>query len=91
MCKFCVRSILFLLFFLIFISKKLFLIIMKIFIEKDRTKKEIEFCGKVREMLLKIGENPVAVLVTRNDELLSEDEMLKDTDEIKILSVVSGG
>lgn len=76
---------------LIFISALCVPSVMKIFIEKDRSEKEIEFSGNVEAMLEKIGENPVAVLVTRDGELLSEDDTLENSDEVKVLSVVSGG
>ena len=61
----------------------------------DRENKNInvnlEHNSKVTDLLKKININPVTVIVSRNDELILEDEQLKDKDEIKILSVISCG
>ena len=45
----------------------------------------------VADLLKKLNINPVTVIVSRNNELILEDEKLNDNDEIKILSVISGG
>ncbi|MBI2655088.1 MoaD/ThiS family protein [Candidatus Woesearchaeota archaeon] len=45
----------------------------------------------VRDLLMKLDINPVTVIVSRNSELILEDEQLNNNDEIKILSVISGG
>ena len=42
-------------------------------------------------LLKKIDINPETVLVVRKDELLTEDRKLRNEDEVRILSVVSGG
>jgi len=34
---------------------------------------------------------PESVLATRNGELILEDEILRDGDEVKLVSVISGG
>jgi sulfur carrier protein ThiS len=64
---------------------------MKVYIERENKTKTIHCRGKVVDVLKKLNINPVVVLVVRNNELLAEDDVLKDTDSIKILSVVSGG
>ena len=64
---------------------------MNIYIDKDQTKKEINFTGTVKELLDKLKVNIETVIVVRNNELLNEDEKLINNDNIKILSVVSGG
>lgn len=64
---------------------------MKIFIEKTNKKIEKNFTGTVRKLLNELKINPETVLVTRNNKLITEDVKLKDQDEVKILSVVSGG
>ena len=64
---------------------------MKIFIEKDGLNIEEKFSGKASELLKKLKINSETVLIVKNDELISEDEVLKDSDSIKILSVISGG
>jgi len=64
---------------------------MKIFIEKTKENKTLEFSGSAKELLVKLELNPEAVLIARNGALVTLDETLSNTDEIKILSVISGG
>lgn len=64
---------------------------MKIFIEKTGEKQDIKFNGIASALLKKLKINPEAVLVIRNNTLITEDEKIENTDEIKILSVISGG
>ena len=64
---------------------------MKIFIDKSGEKKEILFDGPVHELLDKLGINKESVIVVREGELLTHDDLLKDSDSVKIMSVVSGG
>ena len=52
---------------------------------------ELDKSSSVLELLNKLKLNPVTVIVSRNNELIMEDEKLNDNDEIKILSVISGG
>ena len=67
----------------------------KVNVSVDRENKNysVDFDGipSVLELLKKLKINPVTVIVSRNSELILEDEKLKDNDEIKILSVISGG
>lgn len=63
---------------------------MKVFIE--RTKEFVEVSsGVVSDVLKSLKLLPENVLVTKNTVLVTEDELLEETDEVKILSVVSGG
>ena len=64
---------------------------MKIFIEKTNKRIEKKFNGAVAELLNLLKLNSETVLVTKNNTLVSENEALKDSDEVKILSVISGG
>ena len=64
---------------------------MKVFIEPENEIKEIEFSGTVSELLKKLNINPETVIAAKNDELVPEDEELKDGDEVKLLAVISGG
>ena len=57
---------------------------------KPETKKFL-FNGTVLELLNKLNINPETVLVTKNKELVNQEEKLNDKDSVKILSVVSGG
>jgi len=60
--------------------------------ERENSTKKINFKGKtLEELLLQLKLNPEAVIVTRKDEILTEEEVLKNKDHLIILSVVSGG
>jgi len=45
----------------------------------------------VRDALQKSGIEPDSVLATRDGELITDDEIVKENDEIKLISVISGG
>ena len=64
---------------------------MKIRIEKPKDDKETFFEGTAKELLEQLEINPEEVLITRNGEIVTLEEELKDDDNIEILSVVSGG
>ena len=55
--------------------------------------KDIEVTGpkSVRALLKELHLVPEAYLVIRNDDLVTDDEVLKDTDTIEIRPVISGG
>jgi sulfur carrier protein ThiS len=59
--------------------------------EKEDKTIEFKFKGKVKALLVKTGHNPETVLVTRENELLTEDDTVQDTDKIEFRSVISGG
>jgi sulfur carrier protein ThiS len=44
-----------------------------------------------RDTIKKVGLDPEAVLVVRNGELVTDDVILSDEDEVKLIAVVSGG
>jgi len=64
-----------------------------LFIDRENKNKTVQLIGdsKVADLLKELNINPVTVIVSRNSELILEDEKLNDNDEIKILSVISGG
>ena len=64
-----------------------------IFIDRNNLNKTLELDKNsiVSDLLKSLNINPVTVLVSRNNELILEDEILNDNDEIRILSVISGG
>ena len=64
---------------------------MKLYIELEGKTVSLKFSGTSRQLLKKLKINPQTVLVSRNNELITDDEKLSDKDEIKILSVISGG
>ena len=41
--------------------------------------------------LQKINVLPESIIATRNDEMILEDEILKDGDVVKLIAVISGG
>jgi sulfur carrier protein len=45
----------------------------------------------IRKALQKLEIEPDSVLATRNGELLTDDEIIKEGDEIKLVPVISGG
>ncbi len=66
----------------------------KVYIERDDKNVEVSLSSPnptVRELLKKIKLNPVAVIVTVNNEVCIEEEKISPKDAIKIVSVVSGG
>jgi sulfur carrier protein ThiS len=52
---------------------------------------EVKAGMTLRHAILKIGQQPEAVLATRAGEMITEDEILLDGDEIKLIAVISGG
>jgi len=64
---------------------------MKVFLEKENKISELKFSGKAQDLLKKLEVNSESVIIVRNGDVISEDALLRDTDSIDILSVVSGG
>ena len=52
---------------------------------------EIKHGMTIRDALQKIGLEPDSVLITREGELITDDEILKENDVIKLVPVISGG
>ncbi|MFA4886646.1 MAG: MoaD/ThiS family protein [Candidatus Nanoarchaeia archaeon] len=63
---------------------------MKVYLERSNEWKEVT-ASSVKEMLKTLKLNHTAVLVVKNGHLVTEDAVLKEGDEVKILSVISGG
>jgi sulfur carrier protein ThiS len=65
---------------------------MKIFIEKsNKNLHKKNFKGTAKQLLTQLKINSESVLIVKNNVLITEDEMLDEKDDIKILSVISGG
>lgn len=63
-----------------------------VFNERDNSTQKVNFSGRtVGELLKQLKINPEVVIVTRNDEVITESEKLSDKDRLELLSVVSGG
>ena len=52
---------------------------------------EIKHGMTVRKALQKIDIQPDSVLATLNGELITDDEIIKENDVIKLIPVISGG
>jgi sulfur carrier protein ThiS len=52
---------------------------------------EIKHGMTVRKALQKLDIEPDSVLATRNGELITDDEIVKEYDLIKLIPVISGG
>jgi sulfur carrier protein ThiS len=46
---------------------------------------------RVRDAIKEVGLIPQTVLAVRDGKLLTEDVMLEDKDEVKLITVISGG
>ena len=66
---------------------------LKIFYDRENMKKTVELDSSltVKDLLARLNINPVTVIVSKNKEIILEDEKLKENDYIKIISVISGG
>ena len=64
-----------------------------VFIDRENKNKTLELDSNstAADLLNELGVNPVTVIVSRNNELILDGEKLNNNDEIKILSVISGG
>jgi sulfur carrier protein ThiS len=52
---------------------------------------EVRHGSTLRDCLLKLNIQPDTVLATRDGELITDDEVLRNDDVIKLVSVISGG
>ncbi len=65
---------------------------MKVFMEKDNRLLELKNKHCTGDELLKeLRINPATVILVRNDEVVLADEEFSEKDDVKILSVISGG
>ncbi len=61
-----------------------------VFIERKNIKSMLE-ADNLTELLKKTEVNPETVLIALNGVLVTKNAIIKDGDEIKLLSVISGG
>ena len=64
---------------------------MKVLLNHPVREVEVKGPRRVKELLKDLSLLPEAVLVVRGDELVTEDDMLRDDDRIEIRPVMSGG
>ena len=64
-----------------------------VFFDRENKEKTIEVDenSSVKDLLGKMKINPVTVIVSRDNNILTEDEKINDRDKIKLISVISGG
>lgn len=62
----------------------------KVFIERENRNEEVKAETAIA-LLKQLKINPENVLIVRNNELVTDESKLNDKDEIKLLSVISGG
>ncbi|NPB06769.1 MAG: MoaD/ThiS family protein [Aquificae bacterium] len=46
---------------------------------------------KAKELLKRLGLSPLSALVIKNGEVVSEDELLREGDEVRVVNAISGG
>ena len=64
-----------------------------VFFDRENREKTIEL-GKnssVKDLLANMKINPVTVIVSRDNNIITEDEKVNDKDKIRLFSVISGG
>ena len=64
---------------------------MPVSIELRDTIYEVRAGMTARDALKKIDVLPESVLITRNGELITEDELIKEGERIRLIAVISGG
>ncbi|HTN43030.1 MAG TPA: MoaD/ThiS family protein [Nitrospiria bacterium] len=64
---------------------------MRILLQHPKRETEIKGPKTVGQLLKRLDLLPEAVLVLRGDELVTEDEALREDDMIEIRPVISGG
>tara|TARA_Y100000310_G_scaffold315021_1_gene365100 strand:- start:52 stop:258 length:207 start_codon:yes stop_codon:yes gene_type:complete len=65
----------------------------KVFYDKENKETEIELenNSNVKDLLSKMDINPETVIVSKNNNIILKEEKLQDKDDIKLISVISGG
>ncbi|MGV8169079.1 MAG: MoaD/ThiS family protein [Candidatus Nanoarchaeia archaeon] len=64
---------------------------MEVYIEKLEKTLKIKFKGTAGELLEKLGINPEDAMVVRDEDLLTPDDEVYNTDTLRVLSIISGG
>ncbi|MGV8163163.1 MAG: MoaD/ThiS family protein [Candidatus Nanoarchaeia archaeon] len=64
---------------------------MEVYIERMEKTVTIKFKGTVEELLAKLDINPEDAMVVRDEDLLTIDDEVYNTDTLRILSIISGG
>lgn len=64
-----------------------------VFLERQNKKKKVSLEKEITvvELMQKLSVNRAEVIPVKNNELVTEDSIVKAGDEIKFLAVISGG
>ena len=64
-----------------------------VFFDRENKEKTIEIGqnSSVKDLLANMKLNPVTVIVSRDNNVITEDEKVNDNDKIRLISVISGG
>ncbi len=62
----------------------------KVYVEKTDEYKEVSL-KSLKEIMKELKINPTTIIITKNNELVTEEAKISEKDEIKFLSVISGG
>ena len=64
-----------------------------VFFDRENKEKtiELDINSSVRDLLTKMNINPVTVIISRDNNIITENETINDKDKIKLISVISGG
>ena len=64
-----------------------------VFFDRENEEKTIEVDENlsVKDLLADMKINPVTVIVSRDNNIIPEDEKINDKDKIRLISVISGG
>ena len=64
---------------------------MQVYIERSDEHHDIDFSGTGEELCERMQVNPQTVLILKDGELVTEDVDVSDAEEVKLITVVSGG
>jgi len=64
-----------------------------VFFDRENKEKtvDLDLNSSVKDLLTKMNINPVTVIVSKDNTILTEDEKVNENDKIKLISVISGG
>jgi sulfur carrier protein ThiS len=62
-----------------------------VILEREKKTIERDFEGRIKDLLQELNVNAETIVVVRNGEVVAETDRCKNSDELKFLSVISGG
>lgn len=57
----------------------------------DKDERTVVHDGSIKDLIIAFGINPETVIVVKNGEVVTDAESCSGDDEVRLLSVVSGG